>query len=502
MPFPVSLATVTVSFTFLNVNGDPETGTVAFARSQYLRSTSDDTIITPGTRTATLNGTGQGSITLPVTDDAQWTPQGWTYRVTETLGGGTRTYDILLPEASGNQNLADIAPEISPEDGVTYILRSEMGAANGVATLGSDGKVPSAQLPAAGGSIASSIVDAKGDLLTATANDTPARLPVGTNGFVLKANSAMATGLEWAAEASSSGIAATIFDAKGDILVATAADTPARKAVGANGTFLKANSGQSDGLEWAVIAIANVDSLQAALDLKIDETIVNAKGDLIVATADDTPARFAVGSNGQFLRADSAQASGLIWDSLDAADLPAHNHDAGDITTGTLDLQRGGTGLSTVTAGSFLQGAGTSALVVRSPAQVLSDIGAAAAAHTHNIKKTFMFDFSGNLAAGSGSARLYNREGVTLTILGIWLHVVTAPASQSILVDAHKVGTTIYTTQANRPSIAAGANVGTLAAPDVTSWADGDYLTIDIDQVGTGTTGADLTGGIVVQYAG
>ncbi len=45
--------------------------------------------------------------------------------------------------------------------------------------------------------IQNSIVDAKGDLIAATANDTPARLAVGTNGHVLSANSATATGLEY-----------------------------------------------------------------------------------------------------------------------------------------------------------------------------------------------------------------------------------------------------------------------------------------------------------------
>lgn len=45
--------------------------------------------------------------------------------------------------------------------------------------------------------IAKAIVDAKGDLITATASDTPARLAVGTNGQVLKVNSSTATGLEW-----------------------------------------------------------------------------------------------------------------------------------------------------------------------------------------------------------------------------------------------------------------------------------------------------------------
>lgn len=43
------------------------------------------------------------------------------------------------------------------------------------------------------------LVDAKGDLIAGTANDTVARLAAGTNGHILYANSATATGLEWAA---------------------------------------------------------------------------------------------------------------------------------------------------------------------------------------------------------------------------------------------------------------------------------------------------------------
>jgi hypothetical protein len=56
------------------------------------------------------------------------------------------------------------------------------------------------RIPSVEGGIQPTIFDAKGDLLTATANDTPARLALGTTGQVLKVNTSTSTGLEWAAD--------------------------------------------------------------------------------------------------------------------------------------------------------------------------------------------------------------------------------------------------------------------------------------------------------------
>jgi hypothetical protein len=61
--------------------------------------------------------------------------------------------------------------------------------------------------------IQNAIVDAKGDLIGATAADTPARLAVGTNGQVLTADSTAATGLAWATAAASSGPAFMVYRA-------------------------------------------------------------------------------------------------------------------------------------------------------------------------------------------------------------------------------------------------------------------------------------------------
>jgi len=49
--------------------------------------------------------------------------------------------------------------------------------------------------------IPTSLIDAKGDLIAGTADDTAGRLAVGTNNYVLTADSGESTGLKWAATA-------------------------------------------------------------------------------------------------------------------------------------------------------------------------------------------------------------------------------------------------------------------------------------------------------------
>lgn len=67
--------------------------------------------------------------------------------------------------------------------------------ASAIRSLGS--AIDSTVFTNAGNAVQKTIFDAKADLLTATAADTPARLAVGTDGQVLKADSSTATGLAW-----------------------------------------------------------------------------------------------------------------------------------------------------------------------------------------------------------------------------------------------------------------------------------------------------------------
>ena len=62
------------------------------------------------------------------------------------------------------------------------------------------------RIPSVEGGIQPTIVDAKGDLIAATGNDSPNRLAVGANDTVLTADSTAATGLKWAAIPPGGGI--------------------------------------------------------------------------------------------------------------------------------------------------------------------------------------------------------------------------------------------------------------------------------------------------------
>ena len=105
-----------------------------------------------------------------------------------------------------------------------------------------------------------------------------------------------------------------------------------------------------------------------------------------------------------------------------------------------------------------------------------------------------LFTDEGTLTTGAKPIRVYNKMGVTKTISQVFLSANTAPSSGSIIVDIHKGGMTIFTTQSNRPMIVSGSNVGTSTTIEVASWADGQYLTHEIDAIGSGSVvGSDLT---------
>jgi hypothetical protein len=54
-------------------------------------------------------------------------------------------------------------------------------------------------------------------------------------------------------------------------------------------------------------------AIQTQLDGKVDESLFDTKGDILVASADNTPAKLAVGTNGYLLTANSSATNGVEW---------------------------------------------------------------------------------------------------------------------------------------------------------------------------------------------
>ena len=111
----------------------------------------------------------------------------------------------------------------------------------------------------------------------------------------------------------------------------------------------------------------------------------------------------------------------------------------------------------------------------------------------------FTMDHDETLATGSAKARLVMPcDGVITNVTACTL---SAPVGASVILDVNKGGTTIFTTQANRPTVAAAATTATLAGqPEVTSFSAGDVLSVDVDQVGSTTAGTGFC--VAISYKG
>jgi hypothetical protein len=112
------------------------------------------------------------------------------------------------------------------------------------------------------------------------------------------------------------------------------------------------------------------------------------------------------------------------------------------------------------------------------------------------------FTVGGPLVTGAGTFRWYNTTGRALAIAAARASVGTAPAGAAVVVDVNVNGTTIYGTQANRPSIPAGLNTsGRMTGHSVLTVPVDAYVTADVDAVGVvGTPGANL--GVQIELVG
>lgn len=114
---------------------------------------------------------------------------------------------------------------------------------------------------------------------------------------------------------------------------------------------------------------------------------------------------------------------------------------------------------------------------------------------------TATFSKTGAITTGAGAARWYNHSGSTLVVKAVGASVGTAPTGASLIVDVNVNATTIYATQANRPTIAASGFVATGGTASTTNVTNGQYVTVDVDQIGSTVAGSDLVVTVWLAYA-
>ena len=124
---------------------------------------------------------------------------------------------------------------------------------------------------------------------------------------------------------------ATAIEALGDSIDASMVDLKG----GTTGQVLSKASNTDMDFSWVAQDDSNA----------IQNSIVDAKGDLIAASANDTPARLAVGSNGETLVADSSTSTGLRYQS---------GYNGNGIINGGLDIWQRGTSFAAPTNNTYV----------------------------------------------------------------------------------------------------------------------------------------------------
>ena len=96
MPFPPSMSLVTIKGSYTNYDGTPVVGSVTFRTDDVVISSSANEHILPTPVEVPLDANGDFSIQLPATDDPDYTPSDFVYRVVENFIGG-RSFVMSAP---------------------------------------------------------------------------------------------------------------------------------------------------------------------------------------------------------------------------------------------------------------------------------------------------------------------------------------------------------------------------------------------------------------------
>jgi len=116
-------------------DGDPVAGQVRFQPSTTVLDQAGNVVVPPTPLLVTLDGSGEFSIDLLVTDDPLTSPTGWTWDVKELFAGG-RSWSFQLPSAMVPPvQIAILAPATeTPSETYQYATVAQLSALDGRVT--------------------------------------------------------------------------------------------------------------------------------------------------------------------------------------------------------------------------------------------------------------------------------------------------------------------------------------------------------------------------------
>ena len=150
----------------------------------------------------------------------------------------------------------------------------------------------------------------------------------------------------------------------------------------------------------------NPHAVTAAQAAAIALAIVNVKGDIIAATADDTPARLAAGANGTLLQYDSAEATGLIARTISAITGVYYESDYVDLNTAIAAADTAGGGIvivSPIAHGPLVIASKSNIVLVCHGERSLFDGGATHGINISSSDHITILDAHGKTTSGGGT---------------------------------------------------------------------------------------------------
>ena len=125
-----------------------------------------------------------------------------------------------------------------------------------IATIAASAQTSATSAATSASSASTSATSAANSATAATTSASSASTSASSAATFASSAATSATSAANSATAAASAIQATIFDAKGDLIVASAADTAVRLAVGTDGYLLTASSTATNGVTWAAAPVS------------------------------------------------------------------------------------------------------------------------------------------------------------------------------------------------------------------------------------------------------